>query len=196
MLLLGFGWMATGAAVGQQNLATQFDLYESEDEVHLTWVIEEGNICQGIEIERSVDGLSFELAGRIDGVCGSFTGATRFDYVDAMPALNRVNHYRLRSQHDVISPVRTIEVVALPTGHVLVKPNPMAGQGAVYFENPTKGLHNLELVDLHGAAVLRMESRSERIDLDVAALENGIYAFVVRDESGAVVAKGRLVVGR
>jgi hypothetical protein len=190
--LLGWGLVMDG----QLNLATQFNLYESDDAVHLTWVIEEGNICEGIEIERSEDGINFVDVGRIEGVCGSFTGATRFDYVDAMPVLNHVNHYRLRSQHELISTVIAIEVVALGSGQCLVRPNPMAGAGVVYFENPMREVHTLSVVDLRGAVVQVLETRLERFDLDVSLLLGGIYAFVILDGDGAVAGKGRLVVGR
>ncbi len=175
-------------------LVDQFSLFEEEGEVSLTWVVKAGSICNGIEVERSLDGINFNPIGRIAGVCGNLDSPVRFDYVDDAPVLSRVNYYRLYSGNYIISEVIDIEVIELGNGGYVVKPNPVVGTSKLYFDNPRNEVHQLTLIDQRGNQVRTQETFLEHFSLEGDQLAPGMYFFQIRKKESLVSITGRLII--
>ena len=52
-------------------------------------------LCNGLGIQRSVNGLNFNTIGFIEGVCGSLTEAVRYTFTDSMPPVSSTVYYRI-----------------------------------------------------------------------------------------------------
>lgn len=76
-------------------MVDRFSATQSGMVVHVNWSITEGNLCNGLGIQRSVNGLHFNTIGFIDGVCGSLTEAVRYTFTDSMPPIGTTVYYRI-----------------------------------------------------------------------------------------------------
>lgn len=175
-------------------LVENFSLFEDEAEINLTWILKAGSICNGVEIQRSLDGTNFERVGRIPGVCGDVTSPVRYDYIDETPVLNRINFYRLLTDDLIISPVISIEVVELGKGGSLVRPNPVVDESRLYFDNARNEVHHLALFDQRGNLVREQESFLEYFLIDGKTLGPGLYFFQIRKKEELVTVRGRLLI--
>lgn len=194
LLLIVFGFLGNSAFGQTEILVDNFSLMENDGEVMLTWVIKQGSLCYGVEIERSLDGENFEQVGRISGVCGNLDSPVRQDYVDTRPVLNRVNYYRLHSGDYIISPVIEIEVINLGNGGYVIKPNPIINSGQIYFDNPKHETFDLSLINQSGLKVFEAESFQEYFLVDGKSIPPGIYYFLIVKRGDASFIKGKLIV--
>ena len=163
------------------------------DEVQLTWSTASETDNDHFEIERSTDGVGFEMIGTLPAA-GNTSTTTHYDHFDRTP-LAGVNYYRLR-QVDILgdhaySPVRSVR---LPhnIGDVLLVPNPGSSLVDVLFNNAEAGSHFV-MIDATGREVLRLPMEEERTTIDITGLSSGIYGYRVLSPSGRTLAVGTCV---
>lgn len=190
------GWGLGLFAQDDDPLLEYFGLVKDGDAVLLNWVTRPGTTCEGVDVERSVDGVSFSSIHHIPGICGGPDEAYSYSHRDEAPVANRLNHYRLVMGRLGHSQSRSIEVVALGPGGLLVRPQPMAATGRVYFENAAAQSCHLRLIGLDGALRGLWETRQEYFEFDAGALPPGLYLLQVVNGEGALQAQGRLLVQR
>lgn len=104
-----------------------FDVQKSGKQAILTWVTASERNNVGFYIERSVDGLTWESIGFIQGV-GNSTELSKYDFTDQNP-LKGTSYYRLRQvDTDLAENYSDVKSVHFPLGDVLrVIPNPSHG---------------------------------------------------------------------
>ena len=149
--------------------------------VRLSWITASELNNDYFDVERSVDGLSFEVIGRETGA-GTTQDIQEYEFIDNNP-LSHTLHYRLRqvdydgafTYSQVVQVEGSIQVAAT----VKVYPNPVANELHVDNVRGTMQLYTL-------AGQLLHEYRLERYEnvLDVSGLDRGYYFAVIVDEDG------------
>ena len=180
---------AAAQSVGISNFA----LYANEKTVILSWSLDSGATCNGIEILRSLDTANFMKVGEIPGICGSNSAVTSYTFTDCCPELNRTNYYRLKLGLSQYSAIRTIYLDYVESGTVLIK----TGSGIVTFRfnNAQNESYTLRLFNEHGREVFKVENlHDEEVSLYQADFPNGTYFY--RLEGGANLFKGKIVLAR
>jgi Secretion system C-terminal sorting domain len=164
---------------------TDFVAFVMGDDVELNWNTTSEMNSDHFGIERSRDGLEFELIGTVPAA-GNSSLATNYVFTDRSPYTG-YNYYRLRQvdnggafEH---SPVRAAWIRS--NGPVvMVHPNP--GSDLVEVVVPAGGSGSiLEMLDATGRAVLRQTLDSERTSIDTSTLPTGFYAVRVHSATGA-----------
>ncbi|MBK7553633.1 MAG: T9SS type A sorting domain-containing protein [Flavobacteriales bacterium] len=164
---------------------TDFGAVVVEDDVELNWSTASEMNSDHFGIERSRDGLEFELIGTVPAV-GNSSLTTHYAFTDRSPYTGH-NYYRLRQvdnggafEH---SHVRTAWI-RLNGPVVIMQPNP--GSDLVEVVVPAGGSGSiLEMLDATGRAVLRQTLDSERTSIDTGALPTGFYAVRLHSSTGA-----------
>lgn len=189
MLSLSLGLQAQGLQILEYFAAREY-----QGDVYLNWTIESGYTCNGIEIMRSTDGIHYAAVGRIEGVCGSPGSSVAFEYIDTRPVENQRNYYALelgavgRTEH------REVLVVNVGQSKAIVSPNPIQDQAIIYFDNDARENCQMSIFDRSGILQLQLDSREEYFVLDGKLLENGHFLYLIMDEGGKMLAKGKLLI--
>ena len=97
LLLFSLAILWSGfSVIAQPHILLQdFSGYQQDSKITLRWTFRSGSLCEGTQIERSADGLTFNKIGEIPGICGNPGSAFTYTFVDSFPNVNTVNYYRL-----------------------------------------------------------------------------------------------------
>lgn len=157
------------------------------DVVVLEWrtVGETNNL--GFDVERSLDGKTFEKLGFVPGA-GSTNLARAYGFTDTKVAVNTY-FYRLkqldRNGAYTYSDVREVEVTA-PQNYELTQnfPNPFNPRTEIVFRVQHEGLVSLKVYDLLGREVQTLvnEKRAagiHRVSFDAHDLPSGVYLYSI-----------------
>lgn len=189
ILLSTYGRHAAAQQVGISNFA----LYTNGKTVILSWSLDSGSTCNGIEILRSLDTTNFMKVGEIPGVCGSSSAVTSYTFTDCCPELNRTNYYRLKLGLSQYSAIRAIYLDYVESGAVLIK----MGSGTITFRfnNRQNKLYSLRVFNEHGREVFKAENiPGEEVRLEQNDFPNGTYFY--RLEGDGNLYKGKIVLAR
>ncbi|GAA4382657.1 T9SS type A sorting domain-containing protein [Hymenobacter koreensis] len=157
----------------------------------LTWSTASEKNNAYFEVQRSLDGASFERVGQRAGA-GTTTTRTSYQFTDL--SLTQVSvrnvYYRLRQVDEdgqsTLSPVRAVQVPAVSqafTGNVF--PNPYSEKVSVRFESFEAGEVNLTVHNVLGQTVLattaKVAAGTQELALPQAAsLKTGVYYLTVQ----------------
>jgi hypothetical protein len=157
------------------------------DVVMLEWrtVGETNNL--GFEVERSLDGKTFEKLGFVPGA-GSTNLARAYGYTDSKVSVNTY-FYRLkqldRNGAYTYSDVREVEVAA-PQNYELTQnfPNPFNPRTDIVFRVQQEGLVTLRVFDVLGREVQTLVNEKKsagihRVTFDAHDLPSGIYIYSI-----------------
>ena len=147
-------------------------------------------------VERSIDGLSWKEAGRVNGV-GNTEDLTEYMFVDPELPTGEVTYYRIR-QTDITGQESVSRVVELmncrgrPGMHVA--PNPTADGIRVALSSAWAPASVIELLDVTGrlVAVIPLQE-SQAVDIPMAKLDAGTYSIGLRMSDGRVVERVQVV---
>lgn len=195
-LLIGFMLALSVIALPAQSdlLLEHFSISKNDGRVLLNWVTRPGSTCDGVDVMRSTDSISFETIYHIPGICGGPNSALSYSYLDEHPVANYRNFYRLGLGSSGTTSVRAIEVVDLGNSGHQVRPNPVVATSKIYFDNGGRGVCQLTLVSQAGVVVGQWETREEFFEVQATDFEPGMYFLRIQDADGKALAKGRLVV--
>ena len=195
-LMLGLVLLLSFIAVPAQSdaLLERFSISKNDGRVLLNWVTRPGSTCDGVDVMRSTDSLSFETIYHIPGICGGPNTAISYTYLDERPVANFRNYYRLGLGSSGTTSVRSIEVVDLGNNGLQVRPNPVVADSKIYFDNVTREACQLFLVSAAGVVVGKWETRDEFFELHAPDFQPGMYFLRILDAEGKELAKGKLVV--
>ncbi|MEQ9186505.1 MAG: T9SS type A sorting domain-containing protein [Cryomorphaceae bacterium] len=163
--------------------------------VILSWTINAGNTCNGIRIERSTDGLSYEEIGSIAGVCGSTDQSISYTFQDDRPALNQSNHYRLELGSLGYTSARQVEVLDFSANKIQVRPNPSSTSFQISIDNPRSQELIGSLHDRLGNLKSEFTTRESSLQIDATLLPVGVYLLSLVNEDGLTL-NSKLVVYR
>lgn len=189
LLLVSFGFTAKS-----QSILSDFDIDLSEGKVLLAWTIKSGNVCNGMQILRSKDSISFVLIEDIQGVCGNLSSSVSYTFTDQTPILNTTNYYKINFGGQQESHVLGIEVVNVINNSYLLKPNPVSGASDLYFQNDNQNEMVLKVFDDFGDVIYLDQTYSNKFVLDSTSFSSGIYYFSLENQKTRSVINGKAVI--
>lgn len=145
--------------------------------VEMIWKIKAGNTCNGIQILRSLDSISFSTIGTIEGVCGSLEEAQVYTFTDLQPVPNRINYYRILLNDLGYSHTVSLPVIAVQANGYLLFPHPASNFMNLYFSNATLREQTLYIYNVQGQPVATTTTSAEQINLHVSQYPAGLYTF-------------------
>ncbi len=163
-----------------------FNAQTSDCAVVLSWATTYEDNFGRFEVERSSNGRGFSKIGTVLPGNGSY-GFTDFS------AAKGNNYYRLR----IVDLNGSFEYSPLVNG-VFTCERP----GAVIYPNPAENLITvsaitagmlIEIIDPSGRRLWSFRADGNSRSIDVSWLSAGVYTLVVKEESGAVISRGKLI---
>ncbi|MFM1932111.1 MAG: hypothetical protein RL226_1414 [Bacteroidota bacterium] len=134
---LAFWFFVFIVNIGQsqvEELLAEFTVRQLGNKVRVDCGIKGGASCQGIWLERSLEGGDFEVVDVISGVCGGSEFTEYYELEDLNPSDNQLNTYRLRLGASGLS--QTISLLFVPiTDGLIVFPSSVDGQIVIKWEN-------------------------------------------------------------
>lgn len=159
-------------------LLLDFSGYQQDNQLVLRWTFRSGSLCEGTRIERSSDGLTFNLIGEIPGVCGSPGSAFTYNYIDSFPNVNSVNHYRLELGNFGYTTTISVEYIkANSSGFVVMSNN--SGQTDILFQNTPGRKATVIIYNSIGKRVMELDGTGRRIALPPGKLAAGVYLLLL-----------------
>lgn len=160
-----------------ESVVGYFTSSELNGKVLLTWNIKQGNTCNGVKVEHSTDSLNFIEIGSIEGVCGSNTASTAYEFTHQDPTENAVNYYRLLLGGVGYTWVISEKVIAISDPGYTVAPNPVNSNSTVYFENGNNKTFEFRVFNSKGELVYTEAVSSEEIQIGALELSSGLHYF-------------------
>jgi hypothetical protein len=188
-------FLSTNQVLAQSNILEKFTATQVNDKVVLSWIIEKGSTCNGIDIERADDSMNFITIGHIDGICGDERNSKPYSFVDESPLKNSINYYRLELGSVGPSKILSISVISLGDNGYLLKPNPFLYESLLFFENFNNEQHELVLYTMEGKEILREVGNDNYFKLKKNDLSDGMYLFVLKNLVDHAITKGQMVIG-
>jgi hypothetical protein len=182
----------TGSVFGQNSDVIEFfNIDEYNGQVYLSWNIRQGYSCNGIKIEHSTDSVNFEEIGSIEGVCGSASASTEYDFTDNTPAQNQVNYYRLHLGGVGYSWVKQSLVIDLSKDNYMLAPNPIVESSILYFDNDAGDLSTLNIYNFFGELVSSTITFNDFFPFNQLILSEGNYLFTITMSNSSTVVRGK-----
>lgn len=162
-----------------------------ENDVLVRFELKSGNICTGITIERSTDGINFSSAGIIQGVCGNSSVAVAYQFLDENPVLNSFNYYRIIP--GLATPTRPVSVfvVDFNTNGYYLYPNPVENQVKIFFKNTSNEEANLYLINSSGQILLSDQTNTDLWEPELQNMPAGLYFFSIEIKNQTI--SGRFI---
>jgi hypothetical protein len=162
--------------------------------VNLDWVTTTEINNDFFTIERSADGIVYEVVGIVSG-SGNSNMIKSYDLVDETP-YKGLSYYRLK-QTDFDGKYTYSQVVDVNVKdafeNVIVFPNPVKGPSNLSFEAIQDGLINLSVYDVSGREVMNMnhsvKQGNNTIELETSLLRSGMYFLKFENSNGKVNVK-------
>jgi hypothetical protein len=159
-------------------LLLDFSGYQQDDRLVLRWTFRSGSLCEGTRIERSADGLAFNLVGEIPGICGNPGSAFTYTFTDSLPKANALNYYRLELGNFGFTSTISVDFIkAGSNGFVVMSNN--SGQTDILFQNPSGRKATAIIYSSLGKRVLELDGTGRRITLPSGKLAAGIYLLLL-----------------
>ncbi|MEM6805881.1 MAG: T9SS type A sorting domain-containing protein [Bacteroidota bacterium] len=155
------------------------------NEVELNWTtaLEQNNM--GFQIERSLDGISFQRVGEVPGAGNSMLPRS-YNFLDGEAEADRL-YYRLR-QIDLdgasnYSDIREVRMGASFSAQINLYPNPVNEFLTVSISSAVNHQYKLRVLDIQGKTLFQKEhySGSERISIPVSTYSRGMYIVDLTD---------------
>jgi len=189
LLLIPFSTLAQNA----DEFLSEFFAVKQNNTVYLRWTIKEGNTCVGTRIQKSLDNQAYEFIGEISGVCGSPDKPASYEYYDSLPAIGKLNYYRLEMGPLGISDPISIDFILFNSKDYSVQPNPVVNSSKLYFKNPRNETHTILLLNQNGKLVSEFRTNSNFILIQKRNLSSGLYIFKILKE-GVFISSGKILV--
>lgn len=184
--------------MGQQvGFVSNFRLAETSRGVLLSWDIDKGNVCQGVDILHSTDGVSFSEAGHIFGVCGSLDKVSSYDFLHESPDGNETNYYQLKINGYGYTEVLSIYWLELGENGALVYPNPVVDhhhEVTLKLYNPNQELRMIRVIDAKGNEIYQKVSTAASAQIPTDGWLKGMYSIMVLNEQQRSLSTTKLVV--
>jgi len=182
------------AAASNATLPVDFSQFSAKldaTEVDLTWTTAMELDNSHFELERSQDLRNWEVIALVDGKGTSFE-STNYNHTDNKPNQG-ANYYRIK-QIDFngnMAYSKTL-LIEFSIGEILVFPNPVREVLTISLAQKSAG--TLIVYNLQGQLILSEAiDNAQKVELDLAALQTGIYLLSISDANGFVVDRRSIV---
>ncbi|MBK7856691.1 MAG: T9SS type A sorting domain-containing protein [Bacteroidetes bacterium] len=191
--LLNFLLLSSYLHAQHNPVLESFTATQTNGKVFLTWVMSSGSTCNGIDILRSTDSLSFIPIGNIAGTCGSLTVAVTYQFTDNNPVKNKTNYYRLDLGGNGSSQIISVQIIDLSNGYLLL-PNPTKNIAHIYFQNDLNQQHQLSFFSANAHHIKTLSTHQNFFQLNTTNMPSGIYFFTITNNANQIKARAKLVV--
>lgn len=173
----------------------RFELRSDEESVHLSWTTLSEENFSFFEVQRSSDGLHFDVIGRVSGH-GFSSAAIDYVYLDDSPIYGKA-YYRLNAvDYDGSNEIfQIVQVVYSPAKSIPnIYPNPSNGQVMSIQLNldQTPRAQQLVVTDTRGRVIFESSNIMDFNQLSQRNLPNGLY--FIRIQIDNLVFNKKLVV--
>lgn len=192
VLLISLFFISCSSAKAQlEGILLQFTPVQVENKVELSFTIKAGNTCNGIQIYRSADSLTFTEIGDIQGVCGSSDRNESYSFTDHSPAGNRFNYYRLQLGTLGYSDVASLFYIQPDGNNALLFPNPLTHETLITFLNTSREKCSLSVFNSDGKLIYQSDPVTENsFHLHKDDFSPGIYFYTILSD-GRRLFKGK-----
>lgn len=164
-----------------------FKAQRTEENVYLSWTITEGNTCNGIQVQRSVDSINFETIHDIQGVCGSTSKKVLYDFTDTMPEIGSKNYYRLILGTTGVSEIISIQLDDIDSDELKIFPNPSVNNISIQYGTIYA---RLVIFDIKGNKLYEKElNNSQMLKISKDDIQSGVYLFTFYTNKGKLITK-------
>ena len=167
-----------GLVYGQgEEILSRFTASESAGRVDVVWTMRAGNLCLGIDVERTTDTVngSIETVHRIAGECGDERVDVTYRFADFDADEGVVNYYRL-ILGAVPTTFRAVEIPNYGDRGMSISPNPAAQKVTVRYKNPDREVFGMRLFTFSGELLQSIEGlRGDSLELYIDKLKAGTY---------------------
>ena len=170
-----------------------FTVFENNEKVYLNWTIISGSTCNGIQIYRSTESISYLKTGSIAGICGSSSTATNYNFTDNNPEKNKFNCYRLELGGNRTSEILSVANIGIETSYQ-IRSNPVIDKSKFYFENNTKLQRQLFIYNLNGFQIFSSTTKEDFFELNTEIFLSGVYLLTISTKGNLPKATGKLMV--
>jgi hypothetical protein len=191
--LLNFLLLSSYLHAQHNPVLESFTATQTNGKVFLTWVMSSGSTCNGIDILRSTDSLSFTPIGNIAGTCGSLTVAVTYQFTDNNPVKNKTNYYRLNLGGNGSSQILSIQIIDITNGYS-IRPHPVNNNALIYFPNPSNKQHQLTIYNQHAQKIKTLTTLQNYFPLNTTPLPTGTYLFTITNPQHQTIAKNKFIV--
>lgn len=169
-----------------------YELREIAPGVMVNWSIRGGNTCEGMDVERSLDGVNFTSVYHLEGICGDVDQPMPYRFFDADPPEFRQVYYRIKLGFDGYSSVKDLFVQQLKESDHRFFPNPVLDRATLVVRTASAQGTDLRVFDASGALVYKLDRLpGQEFKLDLADLPAGAYSY--QATSGSARIAGRFV---
>ncbi len=148
----------------------------------LQWTVGEENNVNHYEVERSVDGISFERVGNVDAMHKS-----SYTFTDTNPYAGR-NYYRLKVVDiDAKYNYSSIQSLDFAQGQWNVQIVPTYNESGVYTLQSNMSISSIQVYSTNGSLLRTLKTTSNILDL--SDLSNGLYFIKVSTSTESDVLK-------
>ena len=155
-----------------------YQLTELSGAISIEWALSGGSSCDGQDVERSTDGLTFTPVHRIFGICGDPTVTIPFSWLDASPPEFSIVYYRLKFGFDGYSSVKKVEYDQLETSEQRFFPSPTLGEATLLINVSVGDQVDVAIHAMNGRQVMEMRNLvGPRITLQLEGLQGGTYTY-------------------
>lgn len=159
-----------------------FDAKKVEKEAHLSWVVDNEELGTVYHLERSTDGINFELLTTQKSSGNLVT--TAYNWIDENP-LPGINYYRLRgvelNNEETFSEIKNLNFETA-NGNIAIYPNPTFDDLTIEFPELLAERATLEIVDVLGRKVMEttLAQKLHRFTLNTDKLAAGTYILKIK----------------
>lgn len=159
-----------------------FDAKKLQKEAHLSWVVENEELGTLYHLERSIDGVNFELLSTQKSSENLLTNT--YNWIDEQP-LPGVNYYRLRAveitNEETFSEIKSLDFTSTK-GQIVVYPNPTVGDLTIEFPELLEQRATLEVVDVLGRKVMEttLAQKLHKFTINTNELAAGTYILKIK----------------
>ncbi len=159
----------------------QFDGLIKSSHAELNWTTSSEENSRGFDIERSLDGKTFEKIGWLTAV-GNSTAETKYQFSDKDPAAEN-NYYRLKlySQDNQFQYSNTILLKNTNSSNgIRVLTNPFTNSIEIQLDKPANGIVHSRILDMTGKEIYKdvqdiTSGNRLRLDLSGKNISAGVY---------------------
>lgn len=154
--------------------------------VLVRWVMSAGSSCRTLEVERSDNAVDFKSVYAYPGICGGSEEEEAYTWVDGQADLSGKLYYRIRLAEGEYSLLDSILVGTTSSNQLLsVFPNPSTGIFKIDLKLQKLEKYSWELYS-SGGSLMQMRENQENafFQLDISALNSGIYILKVKGSNG------------
>ncbi len=182
--------LALSSIAQEHPFIASYTLTEFDGGIRLDWTIQGGSTCNGQDVERSTDGVSFTNVHRIEGICGSTGAAVPYDWFDNAPPEFSTVYYRVKLGLDGYTSIKSVVFDQLTTSDQRFFPSPMTGEATLVVNVRSLATIDVRIWSSNGQLVFeRIGASGPSVPIFMPDEPAGVYLYQAESD-------GRLFVGR